>query len=173
MKASVRLTDSSSHKITVPATVNSVMLTNHLSFVEEDEDETILDIQLSTPEWQMYIKFVTEIAKIEKETGKRFVPNQAFSKEFFGSLEQTDLESYSKIADYMICQVLHDSLDFFIGSLFDLDRDTILKAYNITETPELKKRACHQTREAFNDLLVAKALEIVPELAGLNITFRD
>ena len=172
MKASVKLTDGSIQKLTVPATVNSMMLTNHLSFVDDDDD-TLLELCLSSTEWNMYLEVVTEIAKLEKETGKKFTPNLAFSQEIFGALEQAELEKYSKIADYMICQHLHDSLDIFIGSLFNLDRETILQAYHVTEQPEEKKRNCLNARKLVNDRLVAKAIEIVPELAGLDLSFTN
>lgn len=174
MKASVRLSDGSVQKLTVPATVNSVMLTNHLSFIDgDDENEAVLDIQLGLQEWQMYLKFVTEIARLEKETGKKFSPNRDFSKYFFGEATQEELNTYAKVADYMLCPVLHDSRDIFIGTLFDLDRATILNAYNVRESPDLKKQSCQRTHRIVNDLLVAKALEIVPELAGLGLTFTD
>lgn len=172
MKASVRLNDGTVSKLSVPATVNSVMLTNHLSFVDED-DEILLDVQLGPQEWQMYADFVTEVAKLERETGKRFTPNLGFSKHFFAEKDQSELETYGKIADYMICSIIHESLDFFVGSLFDLDRETILKAYNVTETPEQKKKACKDARLIVNDRLIAKALEVVPELAGHHFSFTD
>lgn len=173
MNVTIKLSDGDSQRLTVACTVQSMMLTNHLSFCDEAE-QIDLDLQLTSAEWRMYSDFVIAIAKLEKDTGKKFIANQEFAVEFFKDYSQEDLDTMARIERYLICQVLRDSLDLYIGSLFKgLDRDTVLKAYGITETEEEKKRSVNTARKIAHEKMLEKAYEIIPELEQYHITLYD
>lgn len=172
MNVNIKLLDDAAFRLTVPCTVNSTMLTNHLSFVD-DSDPITMDLQLTSAEWQLYEQFVTAVAALEKDSGKKFKPNPEFSKDFFTNFDQSQLDSFAKVERYLISDSLRYSLDYFIGSLFDMNRDDILKAYGINESETERQRSIKQARGLINEKLVEKIKEIVPELSIFNVNFLE
>ena len=173
MNVIINLSDGHLQKLTLPCTINSVMLTNHLSFCDDD-GQTTMDLQLTAADWSMYVDFVTSVAVLEKDAGVKFRANVEFSKGFFARYTQDELDIFARVERYLICEVLRDSLDLFIGSLFQsLDRDTILKAYGVIETVEEKKMSVNQANRLAHEKLLRKACEIVPELEQYNFTLYD
>ena len=81
VKISVKLLDGSSAPVSVHAIAHSVLLSTNISLEEESEDIEI-PIQLTSKEWNYFKQFVNEIAKLEKDTGKRFRPNQEFAADY-------------------------------------------------------------------------------------------
>ena len=107
------------------------------TFIQENdffETPTNEKLQIAITEEQIqkfeeFFKIVIEHKKAEKI--KRFKPNADFSRFYFEGKSDEEILDYYLVSDYLQARLLHESLNYYLGSLFDLPRGELEAEYAV------------------------------------------
>jgi len=148
------------------------------TFIEENEYfenpvEENLQITLTESQINKFEEFISLVIENKEAEGiKKFKPNWDFSHHFFKEKSDEEILDYFNISHYLDCEILHESLNIFLGGLLQISCDELNELYPLENAEELRKEAETECIQAYDSLIVKELKKIIPRFSNFALSLK-